>query len=648
MRPPVIQACDSCRRRKMKCSKTFPKCAKCREDNRVCLYSPKIRRSPLTRAHLTEVETRLGQMEQLLRNAFVDLDADTLLKHRHDPQLREILFGRTVDIGALSRTDEYMASPLPPLRQAEFQWYERRDLLTGTGFNMKQSPLHSLVAEAQQEGLMARPSKYERMQLEEQSTTLRYMQAYFEHFHWLYPVVDEHEFYLLYEDPSTAPDACLWTGLVNVVLALGAWCAGAPPAAHVFYYDKAESHVLGRMLRTGDRVLAIALLLMAHYNYMTHHRNTAWMLLGLASQLATSLGLHRDLQGLPPKQRTLAQILWWGIYSTTTQVALELGRPSPLPRIGHTDVPVPDMTNPLYSHLANEVNLVIQLQRIMHVPNPSVAVCLQWYQTVKDFYHNIHPGAGDDRDSYLLPREATDEQPNRLFCKYRITWKFHICVVSILFNSIMGNVPNVDTNSCYSMCLKFTNDIINSIATFFNTYSLPHLLSWYSINYMIRASTVPLYCLNSPPPKTSDLEFLLRSQLIATKDFLKKFLPESKLALRYSDMLADACNRASLRSHSPCIGSVEPPPLVPEPAAFSAFSAPHSPTAPCADTFSDLLPFWNRPAGKADSPLLNPNQISAAADCSAMFDDIATLNSPDLYTTAVKDPGTDSPLTDTA
>ncbi|QID82733.1 transcription factor [Saccharomyces pastorianus] len=76
----IEQACDICRLKKLKCSKEKPKCAKCLKNNRECRYSPKTKRSPLTRAHLTEVESRLERLEQLFLLIFPREDLDMILK----------------------------------------------------------------------------------------------------------------------------------------------------------------------------------------------------------------------------------------------------------------------------------------------------------------------------------------------------------------------------------------------------------------------------------------------------------------------------------------------------------------------------------------------------------------------------------------
>ncbi|CCD25441.1 galactose-responsive transcription factor GAL4 NDAI_0F01220 [Naumovozyma dairenensis CBS 421] len=65
------QACDICRIKKLKCSREKPKCAKCMKNGWECCYSPKAKRSPLTRAHLTRVEDKLSKLENLFNALFI-------------------------------------------------------------------------------------------------------------------------------------------------------------------------------------------------------------------------------------------------------------------------------------------------------------------------------------------------------------------------------------------------------------------------------------------------------------------------------------------------------------------------------------------------------------------------------------------------
>ncbi|CAI5759086.1 unnamed protein product [Candida verbasci] len=65
--PAIEQACDSCRKRKLKCSKEYPRCSKCIQHKWCCSYSPRTIRSPLTRAHLTEVESQVEKLKSVLK-----------------------------------------------------------------------------------------------------------------------------------------------------------------------------------------------------------------------------------------------------------------------------------------------------------------------------------------------------------------------------------------------------------------------------------------------------------------------------------------------------------------------------------------------------------------------------------------------------
>ena len=80
---PIEQACDSCRKRKLKCSKEYPRCTKCIQHKWCCSYSPRTIRSPLTRAHLTEVENRVVQLESILTYLLPsNIDIDDLIKNK--------------------------------------------------------------------------------------------------------------------------------------------------------------------------------------------------------------------------------------------------------------------------------------------------------------------------------------------------------------------------------------------------------------------------------------------------------------------------------------------------------------------------------------------------------------------------------------
>ncbi|KAH3903530.1 galactose-responsive transcription factor GAL4 SCDLUD_001171 [Saccharomycodes ludwigii] len=78
-RLPIEQACDLCRKRKLKCSKELPKCSNCIKLHKDCCYSPKKLRTPLTRVHLTTVEKRVHTLENALTKLFPGQSIESIL-----------------------------------------------------------------------------------------------------------------------------------------------------------------------------------------------------------------------------------------------------------------------------------------------------------------------------------------------------------------------------------------------------------------------------------------------------------------------------------------------------------------------------------------------------------------------------------------
>ncbi|KAH3670789.1 hypothetical protein OGAPHI_001305 [Ogataea philodendri] len=98
----IEQACDSCRRKKLRCTKEFPKCSKCTDHGWECVYSPRAVRSPLTRAHLTEVESRVRQLESFLMKAFPSENLDHILENFTPPDSLTSSSSNSPNFGARS------------------------------------------------------------------------------------------------------------------------------------------------------------------------------------------------------------------------------------------------------------------------------------------------------------------------------------------------------------------------------------------------------------------------------------------------------------------------------------------------------------------------------------------------------------------
>lgn len=87
----IEQACDSCRKRKLKCLKEYPRCSKCEQHKWCCSYLPRTVRSPLTRRYLTEVENKLERATEMLRFLLPNASLDELLSSKnYMDQLRKM------------------------------------------------------------------------------------------------------------------------------------------------------------------------------------------------------------------------------------------------------------------------------------------------------------------------------------------------------------------------------------------------------------------------------------------------------------------------------------------------------------------------------------------------------------------------------
>ncbi|KAJ1931821.1 hypothetical protein EC988_009661, partial [Linderina pennispora] len=63
----LLQACDSCRRKKIKCDSTKPSCWQCKNMRLACHYSPLVRKRRRRRSAVGNLEQRIECMERILQ-----------------------------------------------------------------------------------------------------------------------------------------------------------------------------------------------------------------------------------------------------------------------------------------------------------------------------------------------------------------------------------------------------------------------------------------------------------------------------------------------------------------------------------------------------------------------------------------------------
>lgn len=109
------QACDLCRIKKLKCSKTKP-CSKCIKNGWNCIYSPKVKRSPLTRAHLTDVEQKLSTLQSLFEKLHPNQSIQQMLEncttsHGNNNTPNSTLRSNSVSSSVTDHAQPHLTSP---------------------------------------------------------------------------------------------------------------------------------------------------------------------------------------------------------------------------------------------------------------------------------------------------------------------------------------------------------------------------------------------------------------------------------------------------------------------------------------------------------------------------------------------------------
>lgn len=365
------QACDSCRKRKLKCSKEAPRCSKCALHGWTCVYSPKAVRSPLTRAYLTEVEEKLARLEAVVAQLAPEKPIDELLSSARPLSGSSSSNSSSTSIPRQAGGDETPVLPDKYLSNTKhgkvvFDWTEDGEgdpslegmgAHTGsnTGFlgpGSTSSVLRLIkgdelnVNNRSGEKLMDDQGDFNVKFLDEAKVQMRFIESYFTYYHTSYPLVNKPRFYTNFSFKGP---------LYFAILALGCWSIyGESTNYDLYYYNKAKELLLkndSNVFESGNIELLTALILLSNYVQKRNKPNTGWNYLGLAISMAISLGIHKDLT--LKRNATLQEIrdfivdaevkrrVWWCLYMFDSGAAITFGRPSHLPIVDSIDLKLP-------------------------------------------------------------------------------------------------------------------------------------------------------------------------------------------------------------------------------------------------------------------------------------------------------------------
>lgn len=170
----------------------------------------------------------------------------------------------------------------------------------------------------------------------------RLIESYFSVYHRTYPFVHEATFKAQFNEVIPRPQHRSWQMLLHAILALGAWCLNDTASElddhlyhHALSFGEDES-----MFESANLAFVQALVLLSNLSQKRNKPNTGSNFLGLATRMALSLGLHRELPDweINLLQREMRRRVWWGLYMFDSGASTTFGRPILLPEKEAMDV----------------------------------------------------------------------------------------------------------------------------------------------------------------------------------------------------------------------------------------------------------------------------------------------------------------------
>ncbi|KIV79776.1 hypothetical protein PV11_07322 [Exophiala sideris] len=574
-------ACEACRLKKLRCSKERPTCSACLQSRRPCHYGGKTVRSPLTRAYLTQVERRLLGLETLFAKLLPDVDIDqTLASSGHDtsmPVKAKVCTTSTTPSGVPphappSFTEDGDAgdgtiTEAVPYEADGFDWQEEGGSLINSADGMAALSveptgasylgptagvvfLRSLLlcigkptspSSADQRGSTSSKELTETTTENRLSQSIlshqvmnRLINAYFAEYHLAYPFVHEATFRAQYHDVIPRPRNRSWKMLLYAILALGAWSINNDQLdGHDHLYRSALS--LGgdeSMIETANLASVQALVLLSNLSQKCNKPNTGWNFLGLATRMALSLGLHRELPewNISLLQREMRRRAWWGLFlfdsgasTTFGRAILQPGREAMDVKYVHnvdderltpnTVVLPPESSQPtIYSSMKAQSDFHLRSNqlsnRLLSTAGVSPEEALTMHQSLDSWVEALPP--------YFRQNSTTACQEQwYLFARARLWWRFwnlkiivsrHILLRRAMKRSENAQMPLGDAveQKCGDICIDAAHSTIVSIHDFLGQAELTRLVGWYSMYFLFHAALVVAVAIidNGQSPET--------------------------------------------------------------------------------------------------------------------------------------------------
>lgn len=356
--PTIVRACDTCRKKKIRCVPTTEGCAQCTKAKVHCHFTPitlkKSPRRPAGFKHIEVLEDRLRQMEGRLENALrkrIVKDVDSL---NGEPMPFGLVPLGTGDIShstneALNSQVILRGSHESEMRRAKASIAEKVSVIPGlidiNGYSagasmaLEPSPTRTRPSSHPYGGLAVGPFSLPSFQeLPAKSLALDLINEAFRSFNDFFPLFDEQDFLQQFHENylESTPSKPGWWACINVVLSLAYRFRAMRTLESAYatnescrYMHNALAVVSQLNLMQNSLPAVQALLGMAIVLQGTPHPHTASVLIAAGVRLAQSMGLHRNIQdpSLTEAQMEQRRRVFWVAYFLDRDISLRAGSP---------------------------------------------------------------------------------------------------------------------------------------------------------------------------------------------------------------------------------------------------------------------------------------------------------------------------------
>ncbi|KAJ7507534.1 fungal-specific transcription factor domain-containing protein [Mycena galericulata] len=385
----VWRACESCRRKKIKCDGCEPTCSQCSASGSQCTWLQTKDRAALSRHYVQELEARLLHMESLFSQIAPVLDQlgplpngaaiAELVAAAPAPSTSDAIPATAVPTRPVPPKDRAPTIPIKAeeddvsesFGQLALDEYGHMRWIGGSSTMsliqsfkaLTSSPLHR-VSPMEEDPLAPGPSVNklyfpasvffgkvhalpgpEEVEYPPRDLADKLVNAYFSRFHFLNPVIDKPSFLRRYTllmdniaDPAFARSETAFISLVFAVFACSASLvedsrlsiSESPDdgGMGMVYYERAL--ILQYISHANTQVAHVqCFILLSCFLCSVNCLPQAWILVGQAVRTGQDLGLHRSPRRLviTPIDKETRRKIWWGVYSLDRMLALALGRP---------------------------------------------------------------------------------------------------------------------------------------------------------------------------------------------------------------------------------------------------------------------------------------------------------------------------------